>query len=305
MADVPTRRGFSSVGFPLLSLAVQNIALMLCVKGIMVGSIYALISLGFNVIYRTTGVLNFAQGEFVMIGGVLAAWLYAKGTVPLAVAMAAGAVGAGAVGVLVDLLAIRPARKAKPVILIIITVGVSIVLRALAALAWGTDRFHLPPVQPGSIAAGGIQVEWQNLWMLGTAAVCMVALAFFFRATDIGRAMRACSENPDGARLCGVNPYRVSALAFGLSALLAGVAGVLLTPMLSMQFDQGTMLGLKGFSAAIIGGLGNPVGGVLSGLLLGILEQMSAWISSVYKETLALAIVVLVLVLRPKGVFGK
>jgi len=270
----------------------------------MVGSIYALISLGFNVIFRTTGVLNFAQGEFVMIGGVFAAWLHGKG-MPLPVALAGGVLGAGLVGVLVDFLAIRPARQARPVILIIITVGVSIVLRALAALAWGTDRFHLPPLQPGDVVLGGIHVEWQNLWMLGTATICMAALAVFFHRTDLGRAMRACSENPEGARLCGVNPGKVSALAFGLSALLAGVAGVLLTPMLSMQFDQGTMLGLKGFSAAILGGLGNPVGGVLSGLLLGILEQLSAWVSSVYKETLALTLVVLVLVLRPKGVFAK
>jgi branched-chain amino acid transport system permease protein len=102
-----------------------------------------------------------------------------------------------------------------------------------------------------------------------------------------------------------VNPSRVSALAFGLSALLGGIAGVLLTPMVSMQFDQGTMLGLKGFSAAILGGLGNPVGGVLSGVLLGVLEQLSAWVSSVYKETLALALVVVVLLARPKGIFGK
>ncbi|MCX6905400.1 MAG: branched-chain amino acid ABC transporter permease, partial [Verrucomicrobia bacterium] len=127
----------------------------------------------------------------------------------------------------------------------------------------------------------------------------------FFRFSTTGRAMRACSENAEAARLCGVSPGRMSALAFGLSAMLAGVAGVLLTPMLSMQFDQGTMLGLKGFSAAILGGLGNPVGGVVSGLLLGVVEQWSAWVSSVYKETLALAMVVAVLLLRPGGVFGR
>jgi branched-chain amino acid transport system permease protein len=284
---------------------MQNIALMLCVKGVMVGSIYALISLGFNVIFRTTGVLNFAQGEFVMIGGIVASWLYARGTVPLAAALVLGVLGAGVAGVLVEVLAIRPARRAKPVILIIITVGISIVLRALVALIWGTDRFHLPPLQSGNVTVAGVPVESQNLAMLGTAAVCMAALALFFRFSATGRAMRACSENADAARLCGVSPGRMSTLAFGLSALLAGMAGVLLTPLVSMQFDQGTMLGLKGFSAAILGGLGNPVGGVVSGVLLGVLEQFSAWVSSVYKETLALAIVVLVLLLRPKGLFSK
>jgi branched-chain amino acid transport system permease protein len=284
---------------------MQNVALMLCVKGVMVGSIYALISLGFNVIYRTTGILNFAQGEFVMVGGILSAWLYAKGTVPLGAALTAGVVGAGLAGWLVDRLAIRPARGAQPVILVIITVGVSIILRALAALVWGTDRFHLPPLWAGSAPVAGIPVEAQNLVMLGTAAVCMAGLAAFFHWSATGRAMRACAENPEAARLCGVSPGRMSGLAFGLSALLAGVAGVLLTPMVSMQFDQGTMLGLKGFSAAILGGLGNPVGGVLSGVLLGVLEQFSAWFSSAYKETLALAVVVVVLLVRPKGIFSR
>lgn len=284
---------------------MQNIALMLCVKGIMIGSIYALISLGFNVIYRTTGVLNFAQGEFVMIGGIFAAWLYAKGVMPLLGCLVLGLLGAGMAGVVVEALAIRPARHASTVNQIIITVGVSIILRALSALVWGTDRFHLPPLMTGSTRIAGLQIESQNFVMLGAATVCMAALALFFRYSPTGRAMRACSENPDAARLCGVSLERMSALAFGLSAMLAGMAGILLTPMLSMQFDQGTMLGLKGFSAAILGGLGNPIGGVLSGLLLGIVEQWSAWVSSVYKETLALALVVIVLLLRPKGVFAR
>lgn len=284
---------------------MQNVALMLCVKGIMVGSIYALISLGFNVIYRTTGVLNFAQGEFVMIGGILAAWLRESAHVPLAAAMLGGVAGAGVVGMLVDGLAIRPARRASPTILIIITVGVSIILRAVAALVWGTDRFHLEAVRPGTVSLGGVVVEWQSLWMLLSAAGGMTVLALFFRYSRTGAAMRACAENAEAARLCGVSPGRMSTLAFGLSAALAGLAGVLLTPLLSMQFDQGTMLGLKGFSAAILGGMGNPVGGVASGLVLGVLEQFSAWISSLYKETLALAVVVTVLLIRPKGLFTK
>ena len=119
--------------------------------------------------------------------------------------------------------------------------------KALAGLVWGTDRFHLPPIRGGSIAVGGIQVESQSLWMLGTAAVCMAGLAWFFHSTATGRAMRACSENAEAARLCGVNPSRVSALAFGLSALLGGVAGVLLTPMVSMQFDQEPCWGSRVF----------------------------------------------------------
>ena len=133
----------------------------------------------------------------------------------------------------------------------------------------------------------------------------MLLLTLFLRYTTLGRVMIACAENAEGARLCGVSTGRVSAFSFGLSALLGGIGGIMVTPMLSMAFDQGTMLGLKGFSAAILGGLGNPMGGVVGGLLLGVLEQYSCWYSSVYKETLALAIVILILLVRPRGLLSK
>ena len=279
--------------------------LILCVKGIMIGGIYALVSLGFNIIYRTTGILNFAQGEFVMIGGVVSAWAAARWGCPLAVAGLAGVLAAGLAGLAVDALAIRPVRRAAPVVAIIVTVGVSIVLRALVALTLGTEPFHLEPLQAGSFRLAGVPVEYQSLWMSAAAAVCMVLTALFFKTTTAGRAMRACADNPEAARLCGVNPGRMSAAAFGISAALAGMAGVLVTPMISMRFDQGTMMGLKGFSAAILGGLGNPAGGVASGLLLGVLEQGAAWGSSAYKETAALSLVIIVLLARPKGLFTR
>jgi branched-chain amino acid transport system permease protein len=284
---------------------MQDYAAILCVKGIMIGSIYALISLGFNVIYRTTGVLNLAQGEFVMWGGVMAGWTHGVLGWPLGWAIVAGVLGTAVASLVVDQLAIRPARASAPVVQIIITVGISIVLRSTAALIWGTEPYHLPPIQAGGVQFLGVFLEYQNLWLLAVVAVCMTALALFFKNTRLGRAMRACAENPEASRLCGVSPVRMSALAFGLSAMLAGLGGVLLTPMLSMSFDRGTMLGLKGFSAAILGGLGHPVGGVLSGLFLGVLEQFSVWYSSVYKETLALSIVVLVLLFRPRGLFTR
>jgi branched-chain amino acid transport system permease protein len=284
---------------------MQDYVAILGVKGIMIGSIYALISLGFNVIYRTTGVLNLAQGEFVVWGGLLASWAHAVWSLPLYGAVLVGMLGTGVLGWGVDLLAIRPVRGAQPVVHIIVTVGVSIILRALAALIWGTEPYHLPPIQTGGTRFLGVFVEYQNLWMLGAAAVGMGVLAVFFRSTKTGRAMRACAENPEASRLCGVSPGRMSALAFSLSAVLAGLGGVLLTPLMSMSFDRGMMLGLKGFSAAILGGLGYPVGGVISGLILGVLEQFSVWYSSVYKETLALSVVVLVLLFRPQGLFQR
>lgn len=284
---------------------MDHVAVLLLVKGLTIGSVYALISLGFNVIYRTTGVLNFAQGEFLMVGGVTAGWLHQVHGWPVGAALPGGILAAGLAGLLVDQLAIRPVRQARPVTPIIITIGVSIILRAAAALVWGTEPFFLPPLRAGNCRVAGVTTEWQAVVILVAALGCMLLLAGFFRFTRVGRAMQACSENAAAARLCGVNPGRVSALAFVLSAVLAGVAGVVITPQLSMSFDRGTMLGLKGFCAAVLGGLGSPVAGVAGGFLIGLLEQYSCWVSSVYKETLALVSVVIILLLRPKGLLAR
>jgi branched-chain amino acid transport system permease protein len=233
----------------------------------------------------------------------MAGWAHNRFGLPVGLSLLAGIGGATIAGFLVERMAIRPVRCAQSSVQIIVTVGISLILKSIAALAWGTEPFHLPPITPGGIQLFGVFVEYQNLWMLVAATICLAAMAIFFRFTRTGRAMRACSENPEAARLCGISPNLMSSLAFGLSAVLDGVGGVLLTPLLSMSFDRGTLLGLKGFSAAILGGLGHPVGGVVSGVLLGILEQFSVWYSSAYKETLALGIVVMVLLIRPKGWF--
>ena len=284
---------------------MHNIGSMLLLQGIILGSVYALISLGFNVIYRTTGVLNFAQGEFVMVGGMAAAWAATTPGWPMPYAILFGAGAATLVGVLLDVLAVQPVRRAGPVIQIIVTIGASIMLRGVAALVWGTDPVHLPELATGAHIIAGTEIDTQSLLVVGVAAVCMLLLTLFFRFTTAGRAMKACADNAEAARLCGVRISRMSMLAFGMSALLGGIGGILLTPRLSMSFTGGTMLGLKGFSAAVLGGLGNPVGGVVGGVLLGVLEQYSCWYSSLYKDTLALAIVVLVLLIRPRGLFSK
>lgn len=282
------------------------IAILLLVKGLAVGGIYALISLGFNVIQRTTGILNFAQGEFVMVGGLGAAWLWGGVGLPVALAMPGGAVLAAGVGWISYQAALRPAAGTSLTTRIIITIGLSIVLRAAAALAWGTDPRQLPPLAEGGLTLpGGAVLDWQSLAVLAAVAACMPALAWFFRCTATGRAMQACAGDPDAARLCGIRPDRVAAQAFTLSAFLAGLAGVLLTPMLSMSFDRGAMLGLKGFAAAILGGVGHPVAGVAGGLTLGILEQFACWGSSVYKDTLALAAVLALLLIRPRGLLVR
>ena len=281
----------------------QYIALFL-IKGIIVGSIYALIALGFNAIYNTTGVVNFAQGEFLMVGGIAAAWALSALSLPLALAIAFGLSAGAMTGLLVYTLAIRPVR-ASPVTCIIITIGVSIVLRALAALVWGTDPYHLPSLIEGDVTLAGAAIDYHSLAIVAVSGFCMLLLWLFYRVSRTGKAMRACADNMDAARLCGVSPKRMSASAFSISALLGAVGGVMVTPILSMSFDRGTMLGLKGFAAAILGGLANPVGCVVGGLAIGVLEQYACLISSVYRDILSLGVVVLVLLVRPRGLLGK
>lgn len=243
-------------------------------NGVVIGSIYALIALGFNVIFSTTGIINFAQGEFVMVGGIMAAWSHSvlKLTMPLAIL--AGIAAAALAGFLTYMLGLRPAKKASPVTYIIITIALSIVIKSVASFIWGTDPYILPRLLEGGVRIGAGEADKHSLLVIPVAGVCMILLTLFFRFTRVGLNMRACAQNKEGARLCGISVDTAAAASFTLSAALAGVGGVMITPMLSMQFDGGTLVGLKGFSAAILGGLGNPAGCVVGGLLIGVVEQV-------------------------------
>lgn len=274
-------------------------------NGVVIGSIYALIALGFNVIYSTTGVINFAQGEFVMIGGLTAAWahLVLKLTLPFAVIL--GIAAASIIGLLSYMLGLRPAKGASPVTYIILTIAISIILKSTASFVFKTDPYTLPKFTEGAIGIGAGQVDKHSLLVIPVAAVCMLLLLLFFRYTRAGLNMRACADSKEGAKLCGISVSGASAGSFALSAALAGVGGLMITPILSMQFDGGTLIGLKGFSAAILGGLGNPVGCVVGGLLIGVIEQFFCYFSSGYKDIISLVIVVVLLLLRPRGILSK
>jgi len=280
--------------------------LLFTIRGLMVGSVYALIALGFQIIYNTTGIINFAQGEFVMLAGVVAGWLHEFHHWPVWLAAFTALLVVTLVGVLMEYLTIRPAADAGLLLLIIITLGVSIMLKAMASFIWGTDPFFLPDFSGGAmLRMSGFHIEGQYLVIMGATILIMFLLGLFFKYTRTGFAMRACFYNFTGARLVGIDVRRISTISFGMSALLGGICGLLITPVLSMNFGQGTMLGLKGFCAAILGGMGNPLGSVIGGLSIGLLEQLSCWFSSVYRDTLALSIVVVMLILRPQGILGE
>ncbi len=275
-------------------------------SGITVGAIYALVGLGFTIIYNASHVINFAQGEFVMLGGMNTVFLISAG-MPMPVAMLLAVIITIFIGLALEKFAIEPAKGASIVTLIIITIGASIFLRGAAQVLLGRNFQSLAPISGNDpIMIGGAAMLPQSLWILGSTIVIVIALQFFFNRTLIGKAIVASAHNPVAARLAGINARFILLLSFGLSAMLGGVAGILIAPISLTYPGVGIMLGLKGFCAAILGGFGKPLGAVLGGLILGISEAMTAgYISSAYKDAVAFLIILVVLFFLPRGLFGK
>jgi branched-chain amino acid transport system permease protein len=278
-------------------------------SGITSGSIYALTALGFTLIYNATDIINFSQGEFVMLGGLTAVSIYQAGA-PLPVALFGSIIIIMLVGVIFEQLAIRPLLKAGVLAQIIVTVGASLVFRTAAMLIWGREARPLPPFTGDkAIAFLGASILPQTLWVIGTTLLIVVTLQLFYRRTITGKAVRACSVNPMAARLMGISYSKVVLLSFAVSAAIAAAAGALITPISFMVYSSGSLIGLKGFAAAILGGLGNPVGAVVGGLAVGIIEALSVGVlpfegSSGYKDGVAFLILLLILFMRPQGLFG-
>ncbi len=279
--------------------------LQFLIAGVTVGACYGLVGVGFSIIYNASQVINFAQGEFVMIAGLGTTSLLAAG-MPYAVAIALGVLITVLVGVVLEALAIAPARQSSVVTLIIITVGASIFLRGAAELVWGRNFRSLPPFSGAEpIALGGAVIQPQSLWVLGGTAISVVLLSLFFAATRSGKAMLATACNPSVALLLGIDTRAVLRLSFAIAALLGGIAGVLIAPISLTYTDVGVMLGLKGFCAAILGGLGNPFGAVVGGLIVGVTEALTAgYLSSAYKDAVAFVMILVVLIVMPRGLFG-
>jgi branched-chain amino acid transport system permease protein len=275
-------------------------------SGLTVGAVYALVALGFTLIYNASDVVNFAQGEFVMLGGMVTVFTAAAGVpLPLAALIAIGT--AVAVGLLLHRLAIEPARGASAVTLIIITIGASILLRGIAQIVFDKQFHKLPPFTGDApVNVFGAAVQPQSFWVMGGAAVVVLTLYLFLERTVLGKAVLATAANRLAARLVGINTSTIMALAFGGSAAIGAIAGILITPITLTSYDVGTLLALKGFAAAMLGGMGNPLGAVAGGLLLGLLEAFGAgYISSTYKDSFAFLVILVVLFAAPNGLFGR
>ena len=274
-------------------------------SGITVGAAYALAALGFTLIYNASNVINFAQGEFIMLGGMLTV-LFLNAGLPTPVAVGLAIVLPALVGVAIEKLAIEPAKGADVTALIIITIGASLVIRGVVQV-WLGKGTHSFPAFSGSepIAIGGATLLPQSLWVLGVAAVVVVLLWFFFNRTLAGKAILATSYNRLAAQLVGIDTKSVLFISFALSGALGAIGGILLTPITMTSYDVGIMLGLKGFVAAVVGGLGSGLGAVLGGLLVGIVEAMAAgYISSAYKDAVPFVLILVILFFKPRGLFG-
>ncbi len=274
-------------------------------SGITVGATYALSALGFTMVYNACNAINFAQGEFIMLGGMLAVFFVHSG-LPLPLAAVLAVIAPAAVGVVLERLAIEPARGAGSVSLIIITIGASLVIRGVVQI-WLGKGAHTLAAFSGSepIAIGGATLLPQSLWVLGVAALMVLALWLFFRRTVVGKAILASSYNALAAQLVGIPTQWVLRMSFALSAAMGAVAGILLAPITLTSYDVGIMLGLKGFVAAVVGGLGSGLGAVAGGLMVGVVEAMAAgYISSAYKDAVPFVLILLILFFLPRGLFG-
>ncbi|MBN1675817.1 MAG: branched-chain amino acid ABC transporter permease [Kiritimatiellae bacterium] len=282
-------------------------ALQYALSGITVGSIYAVVAIGFSLIFNATGILNFAQGEFVMLGGITAVTL--SGFLPLPLAVAAAVLFVAGCGGLLEVTLFRRLRSHSVLHMIIITIGLSIVIRELALHAWDEKVRSLPYFtgdEVSSVRFLGAAISPQVFWVLGTVAIAVTLLHVFLKYTLAGKAMRACSANPEAAMLAGINTANMRTTSFALSAGLGALGGCVISPITMTQYDMGTGLAIKGFAAAILGGLGNPAGAVIGGLIVGLAESFSVSVlPAAYKDATAFAILLTVLFVRPHGLLGS
>jgi len=274
-------------------------------SGITVGFVYALVGMGFTVIYNSSGIINFAQGEFVMAGGMSMVFLLATG-ISFSSAFILSIMVTAILGVmlwkLTDL-----SKDSSQVSLIILTLGYAIFLRGLAEVVFDKELHTIPSfVGDGAFDIYGAILSHQALLVIVVSIIIVIALYLFFKKTLLGKVMIAASDNVEAAKLMGINIKKILMLNFAISASIAAIGGALLTPMTSTNYEVGIMLGLKGFAAAIIGGLSNPFGAVLGGLILGVMETLVAgYMSSEYKDAVAFIIMLAILFFRPGGIFSN
>jgi len=277
------------------------------ISGITFGAIYALVALGFVTIARASQIINFAQGEFVMLGGMLTFFFLKGGRLPYPLSALFALLVVVLIGFLLHLLVIYPLRKASLPILLIATLGASLFLSSSSALLFGTLPKALPPFMGKTpLEIGKFYVSPQSLYVLGITFLVLISLYLLSHRTHLGKAMEASSTDPLGADLCGISRNLMTFLAFGVSAGIGSIAGIFITPIFYVSYHSGILMGLKGFISAVLGGWGKYGGAILGGFVHGVVESLSvAFIPSGYKDGVAFVILLLILYFRPKGILGS
>ena len=276
-------------------------------SGLTSGAIYAMVAIGFGVVHNTMGIVNFTQVDFVSLGGMLVYGALVGVKMPMAAALLVAVAGVTLIGALVEFTGIRPSRSRNPLVLILLTIGMSILLRGAMQSIWGKNSMAVLPLSgetPLTFLRATIMP--QTIWILVITALAIGLLILFFRRTTAGLIMRAVASNPAAATVVGLQVRRFRTLSFALAGALGGLAGVLVTPITTLRYDVGVLLGLKGFAAAILGGFGSFPGAIVGGLTLGLMESLgAAYVSSAWKDTIAFVVLLLVLFARPHGLMRR
>lgn len=287
-----------------LTLIIQTV-----ISGIGTGIIYGLIGIGFCVIYNASGIVNFAQGMFVMLGGMVTHALLTRAGLPLALAIPITILLAAALGIAVDRLVVQPLwrRNATMFVMILATLAAQIVVeRATLMIAGDQPRTFSGFTSAAPWKVGGVAISPQLLWIAGASLLLVGALALFFKRTRTGRAMRACAINREAAALQGIPVAQMLALSFALSAALGAIGGILITPTQYTAFNVGVPFAISGFIAAILGGFGNAAGAFAGGIMLGVAQALAiVFFGAGFKNVAALSILLVFLLARPQGLFGK
>lgn len=277
------------------------------VNGIMLGSVYSLIAIGYTLVFGVLNLLHLAHGEVFMAGAFIGLYIMLFWKVPFIVGLLGAMAGAGLIGILIELIAVRPLPKGRPLAPLITTIGVAIILQQISSRIFGGEQKVFPEsFEIVSYNLGPAAVTNLQLFILANALILMVLLHLLINKTKIGKAMRAVAENTSIARALGVNVSRIISFTFFVASALAGAAGVLVGMIYSAVSPyMGVTMGLKGLVIMLLGGLGNVPGAMVGGLLLGVVEVMSvAYLASSYKDAFSFGVLIFVLLLRPAGLFG-
>lgn len=298
-------------------MTALDLFLQQLINGLVKGSLYAMIALGYTMVYGILGIINFAHGEVFMIGAMVAMTVSTllvnagiSGALALLIAVLAAMVVCMGTSYSIERLAYRPLRHAPKLAPLITAIGMSFILQAVAMQVWGLEHFPIPEILPAERINlfAGVGITMREVIIIGVSIVMMAGLFFLVNRTKLGRAMRATSENVNVAGLMGVNPNRVISATFMIGAALAAVAGVLFSANYGgkVHFFMGFLPGMKAFIAAVLGGIGNIPGALVGGLVLGLVESMGAgYISAEYEDVFAFVVLVVVLIFRPSGLLGQ